>query len=685
MATLPAGFSITSIDGLRCTAVPKTATTLTGTFIAEAASLSAASAAAATATTTEAAPTQATASSVQIQNPPNIVAGTSSAVSSTTTSASAVVLSTSSVDPVSSFSATALPASKGTTPTTSQTTPLPIAQSEVHASATPVTIGGDGNNNDNGFQSPSKTTKTSPTSLLASTAKPGESSAASGISSNPKLTAAPVVGGVLGAAGLIAIVALIFWFFRRRRRTKRDSLLTPLTTGRRSEFYEIDNGSVGPTPRGEKLKAAVTYQTGRLRNAAAGIKSGVAGIGASLKSKVGGARSNTPSVNLNRGNSQFIDGPIPQHSRNNSTLSRATDHLSAKDKFSDWWERFTENISFNWHLRKNASEPADPFAAARGMTEKQATLNNPPDFSQLLGMDDRDLQLQAERRRASLAGNTSSLPQLGSLGLDFGSDDPFADPVKPSAGWRPPNPSANASSNPFVDPPSRPHATVPKASTYIAEIRRSRGQSVDATTTSNNASSAVNNSAYRPPSTAVASRYPSSIAPSRDSYRDTVFSTFSAGNARKGKGRSDPFDLERPELWRPRDVVGSKDMYPRPLNSGVQNGHVSVAQPRIISTTGTYTSKYSSGVSSIGDWGEPGPDLGPGSRSSSMRGNASSNGDSGDFSGKGIYGIDGLQGSLAEIGKGEGKTWDAIRKKDNVSPLSVESKTSSKNGVGKAM
>jgi hypothetical protein len=605
--------------------------------------------------------------------------------SSIATSASDVELSTSSVEPVSSFSATALPASKGTTPTTSKTTPLPIAQSEVHASATPVTIGGGGNNNDNGFQSPSKTTNTPSTSLLASTANPGESSVASGISSNPKLTAAPVVGGVLGAAGLIAIVALIFWFFRRRRRSKRDSLLTPLTTGRRSEFYEIDNGSVGPTARGEKLKAALSYQTGRLRNAAAGIKSGVVGIGASLKSKVGGARSDTPSVNLNRGNSQFIDGPIPQHSRNNSTLSRATDHLSAKDKFSDWWERFTENVSFNWRLRKNPSDPADPFAAARGMAEKQATtLNNPPDFSQLLGMDDRDLQLQAERRRASLAGNTSSLPQLGSLGLDFGSDDPFADPVKPSTGWRPPNPSANGSTNPFADPPSRPQPTVPKANTYIAEIRRSRGQSVDATTTPNDASSALNNNAYRPPSTAVASRYPSSIAPSRDSYRDTVFSTFSA-NVRKGKGRSDPFDLERPELWRPRDDIVSKNMYPKPLNSGVQSGRVSVAQPRIISTTGTYTSKYSSGASSIGGWGEPGPDLGPGSGSSSMRGNASSNGGSGDFSGKGIYGTDGLQGSLAEIGKGEGTTWDAVRKKDNVSPVSVESKVSSKNGVGKAM
>jgi hypothetical protein len=299
-------------------------------------------------------------------------------------------------------------------------------------------------------------------------------------------------------------------------------------------------------------------------------------------------------------------------------------------------------------------------------------------------MDDRDLQLQAERRQASLAGNTGSLPKLGSLGLDFGSDDPFADPVHPSLGWRPPNPSANASSNPFADPPSHPQPTVPKANTYISEIRRSRGQSVVAATPSNNAPSTLNNNTYRPPSTSVTSRYPSSIAPSRDSYRDTVFSTFSS-NVRKGKGRSDPFDLERPELWRPRNEVVSKDMYPMPLNSGVQSGRVSVAQPRIISTTGTYTSKYSSGISSIGDWGEPGPDLGPGGGDSSLRGNASSNGDSGDFSGKGIYGTEGLQGGSAEIGKGEGMSWDASRRKDNVSPISLESKASSKNGVGKAM
>jgi len=96
-------------------------------------------------------------------------------------------------------------------------------------------------------------------------------------------------------------------------------------------------------------------------------------------------------------------------------------------------------------------------------------------------------------------------------------------------------------------------------------------------------------------------------------------------------------------------------------------------------STATYASKYSSGVSSLGDWGEPGPDLGPGSGSSSLRANASSNGGSTDFSANGGKGP--LQGNLDNLRQ----EWDEKRGKDNVSPQSMESKASSKGGVGKAM
>lgn len=369
-------------------------------------------------------------------------------------------------------------------------------------------------------------------------------------------------------------------------------------------------------------------KTDRLKATAAGLQMGLIGLGAKLKKTVVRDRSDSPSVNLNRGNSQFLDGPIPQHSRNNSVFSTKGEKPGAKERFTEWWTKFKK-----LHMPM-LSEPEDPFTAARVANEKQAQLNNPtPDFSQLLGMDDRELQLQAERRRENTrVESASSLPPLGSLGLSFkGLQDPFADPTKPAYDSR---------ANPFADPITQPQAAVPKQNTYVADVRRSRGASIGA-----------NNLAPSGP----VSRYPSSVAPSRDSYRDTVFSAFSS-NARKGKGRSDPFDLERPELWRRTNnqnfespaVTGhsrapslsggdsSVNLYPAPINTSNaanQNPQSGYGQPRLnspveqrVTSSGTYESKYSSGVSSLGGWGDPGPDLGPGSSSSSLKSTTSSKG-----------------------------------------------------------
>jgi len=420
---------------------------------------------------------------------------------------------------------------------------------------------------------------------------------------------APMVGGIVGSVALVGVIGVIFWFFRRRRRNKRDSFLTPLTTSDEKTFYEIDNRSLGSGNGSGKWTGG--YQSERLGEKVAGWKAGVMGISASFKSKVL-ARSATPNVNLNRGNSQFLDGRIPQHSRTSSTVSETP--LTVKDRLYDWWDRFKDNASFNRRLR-NQKDSHDPFAAARRMNEQQARSNSgTPDFSQLLGMDDRDLQIQAERRRASIS---NSVPNLGSLGLDFTSHDPFADPSAPKLQVR-----NQADQNPFADPITQPGPTIPRSQTYIADIRRSRGQSIDATTTNNNASAYAATQAYnRPPSTVVASRYPSTIAPSRDSYRDTVFSTFST-NVRKGKGRSDPFDLERPELWQIKDAPAMPTNSNTRIISAMSNVRESAVpgplmkQPRIVSTaartmsSATYASKYSSGVSSLGGWGDPGPDVG---------------------------------------------------------------------------
>ncbi|RDL32509.1 uncharacterized protein BP5553_08965 [Venustampulla echinocandica] len=727
MSNLPAGFFITSLNGQRCTAIPKAL----GAANSDAAA-AAAAVAAVTATSQMQQLAQVTASSSQVQTtlpdvPLSSVAPPSSIeIASTTQPTSTSIPAITPAPPIintstpeaqaspSPISSAASPASKGTTPTRSSSTPLAnTLKSEVRASPTPSSVP---NGSENALQSlqslamsiPSAAATPTPASLST------ESATGDDISLNPRLTAAPVVGGVLGAAAAIAGLAFLFWFLRKRRKAGRQSLLTPLSTGRDSAFYPRDDNEVGSSSYNEKWRSGVGSQGNPFGAAASKLKLGVAGVGASLKSKL--VKNDTPSVNLNRGNSQFLDGPISQHSRNNSVLSGSGGNLTVKDRLDTLLDRFREKFSFNQRVRK-ANEPSDPFEAARGMTEKQARLNNPqPDFSQLLGMDDRELQLQAERSRAALAKTQSgaSLPPLGSLGLNFGSNDPFADPIKATGPneqnipWKPSkaatggrsgdaydsnsNPfedPVSQTSNPFADPTSQRRPSISNPNTYVADIRRSRGQSVD--TTNRRPSGA-----YRPQSnmTGAVSRYPSSIAPSRDSYRDTIFSSFS-GNARKGKGRSDPFDLERPELWRRNNFNnrtstrqrgttmsgGLRDsemnLYPTPLTTNnLQNQGMQRVQ-----SNATYGSKYSSGAPSLVGWGDPGPDLGPGSTNSSMRGNASSSGGSADFSANGGAGTGG-HGRLGLDAQGERARQLAD---GNVSPISLENGAGNGGLVGKAM
>jgi hypothetical protein len=93
---------------------------------------------------------------------------------------------------------------------------------------------------------------------------------------------------------------------------------------------------------------------------------------------------------------------------------------------------------------------------------------------------------------------------------------------------------------------------------------------------------------------------------------------------------------------------------------------VSATTSKILSGSGTYVSKYSSGVDS--DWGDPGPDMGPGSAQ--------------------IFGPGSEvfpRGSLTEMSPSdEMMGWDRLRKTENVSPVSMESNVSSTGGVGKA-
>lgn len=469
-------------------------------------------------------------------------------------SSSSATVSQQSTTPVVVASSTSSADSVAAKTTSSTPSTPPVVQSGLSPLATST--------NDGTLSGTSTTTTASSLALIpSSTAAAAESTtsaAAAVTSSGSKVAVGPMVGGILGGFAFIGIVSFILWYLRRRKR-RRDSLLTPLDNvpSDMSTSSSADSNREAASPL-EKFKAQV------------GSTWVVVGTSFSnLKSRVKGEQKS--GVNMNRGNSQFLER-IPQHSRQNSVLSGQQNFVTTKERFGDWADRTKENILFKIRVKLPGKDrgPTDPFADSR---EKQQTNLDDSDFSQLLAMEQNELQIAAERRRLSLARANEQ-----------NQADPFADPT-----------------NPFNDPGnvvSPPKPSQPPSSGYMADVRRSRGsrgQSFAQT---------------------IGSRYPSTYAPDRDSYgyRDTYMSTASEINGRKNKGRSDPFDLERlrlaeskppmpyeiplpPTEPHPSTYAGSSPLEPRVVSMG----------PSEFSSMGTYSSKYSSIIS---DFGEPGPDLG---------------------------------------------------------------------------
>ncbi|KAE9572496.1 hypothetical protein CGMCC3_g11381 [Colletotrichum fructicola] len=383
----------------------------------------------------------------------------------------------------------------------------------------------------------------------------------------------------VGAAAVIGLLGFLLWFWRKRwLRKRRSTLLTPLSTDpsfRTGEKFVIDRGSLGPTPRTAKLKAALGYNFNRFRG------------------QVGGLVSRNRDSSSTGGRSQFMN--ISQHSRNSSSMSNhggPRDVVTTKDRMKDWWERLRADMKFNWRLRGDKNAEKDPFAASRDMKERKAATGGQPDFLTLLGMDEREVEREAQRRRLSRGKGSAGSGDhfLGGLGLNFdnASANPFSDiNALPHDSAKPAplavaNPSSN---NPFSDSNaiSAPAAAVKPPMTYVADVRRSRGTSVGGNTT-------------RPPSG-------STFSPRLDSmYRDSMQSVESF-STRRNKFRSDPFDLERPELLGNRSTPASS-------NYSQAGG----GPPRVPGSAHTrsdsFSSKYSSGVSMDG-WSDPGPDVGP--------------------------------------------------------------------------
>lgn len=360
-------------------------------------------------------------------------------------------------------------------------------------------------------------------------------------------------------------------------RKRRSTMLTPLDVA--SSFdrdekgpYIINRGSIGPTPMAAKLKAAVGYNVKKFQRRMSHM----------VTKSNGGAHS----VNLDRGTSQFMD-PVGTRNRSNSSVLSG----GPKERFMDWWSRLTDNMKFNWRRDRGAN--MDDFAIVSGDREKNTRLGSQPDFLTLLGMDDGELDREAQRRRASISrknGSSSSTDNfLGGISLNFGSssDNPFSDANALAHTSAQPAPLAvSGANNPFSDANAirDPPGAVPKPNTYVADIRRSRGQTVGAAT----------------------SRQPSTLYNSREST-----GSVESFNGRRNKFRSDPFDLERPELLAGARAAKNSIASSTAGTAGSEPRNSQIRRPPGAHTRSeSFTSKYSSGIS-MGDWSDPGPDVGP--------------------------------------------------------------------------
>ncbi|KAL2194555.1 hypothetical protein P885DRAFT_71313 [Corynascus similis CBS 632.67] len=521
----------------------------------------------------------------------------------------------------------------GSPPDSPTTTEAPSPELAVGPVATPLF---------STIESP-QTQSNSPDADATGTTSTSTSTPIPNVNNNAVQSTVAVAGGVIGGVVAISVLAFFIWWWRRRlQRRRRSTLLTPLDIAPsrdRNEKggggYEISRGSIGPTPVAVKVKATLGYNYKKIR---------------------GHIRNRTaPSVNLDRGTSQFIDSSMT-HSRANSGVIGVKPKTTGRVK--EWWAGLGKRLG---RRRDDDVEEKLQSAPPRRMASRSQ-----PDFLTLLSMDTGELDREAQRRRASIArrqGSVSSADNLlGGLGLSFGQDNPFSDDnaIARTSAKPPPLNTANPFSdrNAIRDPP----AAMPRPSTFVADIRRSRS----------------NSTAYT----------------NRDSVGSLRSITTATTSNQRNKFRSDPFDLERPELLggvsnttnsdasnnlplpstttsngtttpavgQGASVAQSQQSSQRlpPPNSNPLPPPAVRARTRTESFTSRYSkySKYSSGVSAVSSdagesavgWGDPGPDVGPGSASGRWAGGAGSDAEGQPRSNGGRL-SGGSLGSLGSVGK----------------------------------
>ncbi|KAJ4388172.1 hypothetical protein N0V93_008779 [Gnomoniopsis smithogilvyi] len=533
---------------------------------------------------------------------------------------------------------------RGPLTTTPLTTATPAAATTTSASSQAAQSEVLGSGNTTPFITTGLATSTAGANAQATSgAGLSSSSSATGLGSkngsNGNGSTIAVAGGVIGGVALISLIAFFIWFWRRRlSKKRRDTLLTPLSAdpsfGRdvRGEKgpYLIHRDSIGPTPRATKVKAALRAQYGRVRGR-------FDNIARSASVRSASSHASGRSVDMNRGNSQFMDAsPVNTHSRNNSSALSARDDgdMSIKERIMEMWARFKGSGK-----QEIAGDEKNDIFAARGISAgakgrsspSSRPLANKPDFLTLLNMDDNELDREAQRLRMSRTRGGSEGSGLGGLNLDFG-EDPFSDLNSiGSSKQRPGPPMASGANNPFSDANAVVDSIPRKPSTYVADIRRSRGQSVGSVIDMNRA--------YDIRGLRVVNEEPAGSAAigaarGQSFYRDSQVSaaSFESFATKRDKFRSDPFDLEQLSSQVSGSIPNytSRAMYDNGGGARVSSsGSISQQYQMSIGSLGAgilarpaaahtrhlsdTSSKYTSGISegTLAEWSDPGPDVGP--------------------------------------------------------------------------
>ncbi|KAK7428698.1 hypothetical protein QQZ08_004792 [Neonectria magnoliae] len=358
-----------------------------------------------------------------------------------------------------------------------------------------------------------------------------------------------LVGSIFGGFALLSAIVCLLWFLRRRMTKKRRStLLTPLGlppgAGRGEKKYEIDTESLGPTPRSTKFAAALSFYPKKFGEKLSHLP----------------ANSSSSGVNMNRGNSQFLDES--SHSRSGSVDPQARG-TPGSSRLQGWWSRVIQDTSSEDISAQDMAERANYPGRGR--------------FSSIDGSRlDREAQQQRMSRGRSVSSWTDGAP----------SPNPFTDANAVLAG----------STNQYYPTPLQPkdpfadsHSVTPPATAqmgpagYAQEVQRARGQSTG-----------------HGPSPRAAGRLRN---PSAESfYRDSGASNGSF-EIRRNKTHSNPFDLEMERQQHP--VNADRGTLPRvPVPSSIYD----LPRPNSTRTRGdSFTSRYTSGAGWTAEYGTMAP------------------------------------------------------------------------------